>query len=277
MLRIGCFGNLKDNEGAFADDFALTAYAAQLRFDFMDFHRGQSKQLEDRDYVTRLKYLVLKKGLYVSHIHVGGGFFGAGDKTAKKVESCKAGIDIASLLGAPVAAVYVGAPDESDPDPDASWHRVGEHLRALADYAATKAVSLGIHNHNEGTGRPRGKDIVRAIKLAGRENVTAVMDTGQWWPNSNTGAGDFTPNEHAYEYMEEVAPYASVLFAKIYRIDSGREELVDYERVFRILEAVKFNGGVSVAYKKTYTEIPYREGLPIALAHLRETAAKVGL
>lgn len=87
------------------------------------------------------------------------------------------------------------------------------------------------------------------------------MDTGQWWPNFNTSSGTFKPNELAYGFMEEVLPHTGCVAAKIYNIESSREEWVDYDRVFNILKAADFNGRIAVYYKSTYEKVEdYQQG-----------------
>lgn len=103
------------------------------------------------------------------------------------------------------------------------------------------------------------------------------MDTGQWWPNYNTDHGDFRHNEFAYTYMEQVAPLASQVAAKVYDMESGREQLVDYRRVFKMLKAAGFNGGISVFYKSTYSNMRYDDGIAVATMYFRDLAAEVGL
>jgi hypothetical protein len=76
-----------------------------------------------------------------------------------------------------------------------------------------------------------------------------------------------------YDYMEQTASQASYVRAKIYRIDSGREEWIDYERVFKILRAVGFNGCVSIVYEDQGNRCDELEAVRLAVKHLREVMA----
>ena len=58
--------------------------------------------------------------------------------------------------------------------------------------------------------------------------------------------------------------------AKIYKIDSGREEWLDYDRIAAILQAVDYNGPVSVVYEDAGNNCDYREAWRLAVAHLRQ-------
>ena len=78
------------------------------------------------------------------------------------------------------------------------------------------------------------------------------------------------PNVDIYQYMEQTAPYASYVRAKIYKIDSGREEWIDYERVMAILRAVDFNGAMSIVYEDQGNACTPREAIALAVAHLRD-------
>ena len=115
--------------------------------------------------------------------------------------------------------------------------------------------------------------MVRIVSETDRENVTLIMDTGQWWPDYGTGqGGDFEPNEAIYDYMEQAVPYASYVRAKFYKIDSGREEYIDYERVADILKRNHYDGPVSVVYEgQRYSNCLDREAISLAVEHLRET------
>ena len=49
--------------------------------------------------------------------------------------------------------------------------------------------------------------------------------------------------------MEQTAPYAAYVRAKIYKVDSGREEWLDYDRIVQILTAANFNGPMSMTFE----------------------------
>ena len=96
-------------------------------------------------------------------------------------------------------------------------------------------------------------EIVSRINLgctqpANRENVTLIMDTGQW-RGSVGAAGDPDPSVDIYAYMEQTLPEACYVRAKVYKIASGREELLDYERIAKILKRQGYNGSISIVYE----------------------------
>ena len=76
------------------------------------------------------------------------------------------------------------------------------------------------------------------------------MDTGQWWGSIGADPrGEFDPDVDIYAYMEQTAPYASCVRAKIYKIDSGREEWIDYGRVMKILQEIEYNGAMCICFE----------------------------
>ena len=74
------------------------------------------------------------------------------------------------------------------------------------------------------------------------------MDTGQW-QGSPGASGDPDPNADIYGYMEQTLPYASYVRCKFYKIASGREEVLDYDRIAGILKAANYNGCISIVYE----------------------------
>ena len=85
--------------------------------------------------------------------------------------------------------------------------------------------------------------------------------------------GETDPDVDIYEYMEQTAPYASYVRAKIYKIDSGREEWIDYGRVMDVLRGVGFNGTMSIVYEDQGNACDPREAIALAVAHLRDVIA----
>ena len=73
--------------------------------------------------------------------------------------------------------------------------------------------------------------------------------------------------------MEQTAPYASYVRAKIYKIDSGREEWIDYGRVMEVLRGVDFNGTMSIVYEDQGNACGPREAIALAVSHLRDAIA----
>ena len=52
-----------------------------------------------------------------------------------------------------------------------------------------------------------------------------------------------------YKSIEKTAPLAVFVRAKLYRLGSGKEEWLDYDRIFKILRGVKYKGFVCLVYE----------------------------
>ena len=126
-----------------------------------------------------------------------------------------------------------------------------------------------IHNHPPAVA-PTGDDILRILHDTDRENFTFILDTGQWFGSPGTNlAGKFDSGLAFYHYMEQTAPHAACVRAKIYKIDSGREEWLDYERIMSILKAVNYNGNVSIIFEDRNNRCGYAEAIGLAARYLR--------
>jgi len=136
--------------------------------------------------------------------------------------------------------------------------------------AAAKGISVGLQNHPS-----TGDDILRILAETDRPNFTFLLDTGQWEgsPGRNQGAGD--PAHDIYKYMEQTAPHASHVRAKFYKIDSGKEEWLDYERIVPILADAGYNGPLTVVFEgKDANTCGDKEVIRLAATQLGELANK---
>ena len=62
--------------------------------------------------------------------------------------------------------------------------------------------------------------------------------------------------------------------AKIYKIDSGVEEFIDYRRVLDILRGVGFNGTIGLVFELgEFNSCSHEECMRLAVAHLRQVIA----
>ena len=93
---------------------------------------------------------------------------------------------------------------------------------------------------------PTGDDVLKLLRDVDRENFTFILDTG-WWPGSPGAAPPVAtlPDIDFYAFMEETSSTATYLRAKIYKIASGQEELLDYARIVEIIRRADFNGNLS--------------------------------
>ncbi len=250
---------------------SLIERAYKLGLDTIDIHVGGMPR--DPDYLRRVKLLCLKYGLPIGYLGSGGGFVGKPEDIRRQVDQAKADVDTAAFLGAPLVRLMGGRVLDTTDNAEEARSGIVRSFQEVADYAAPKGVVLGVQNHPP-PAAPTGEDIIRIIEEADRENVSHIMDTGQWWGSIGADPrGQFDPDVDIYEYMQQTAPYATCVRAKIYKIDSGREEWIDYDRVMGILRGVDYNGSMCICFEGQGNKCDEDECMRLAVRHLREVIA----
>lgn len=262
MIKVGVYASYfgKDEPKAFPDVEAFIDLAYELRLDVIDFRANVGFSSRDPNYLLGIKIKCLKAGLPIGYLASGGHFVGTEEELRAKVEQAKADVEMATFLGAPMIRLFCGAPEEGVEESEIRC------FQEVCDFAADAGIMVGLQNHP-----CTGDDVLRILRKTKRENFTFVLDTGQWVgsPGRNRGVGD--PTVDIYQYMEQTAPYASYVRAKIYKIDSGREEWLDYSRIVQILKSVDFNGVMSITFEgKDVNRCDDKETFRLAARHLRE-------
>ncbi len=290
MVKLGCNAMLRDrdNPGQFIDIETLIDLIHELQLDVIDFHLYRGFRSRDPEYLRRIKIRCHHYGLPIGYVGIGSGFVGASSRPGegtvgaplpeeelqRRVDEAREAVDAAALIGAPLLRLFGGAVPEGTENRDALWATMIGGFQGVADYAAEKGIILGIHNHPPAVA-PTGDDILRILHDIDRENVTFILDTGQWWGSPGTNrAGWFDPEVDYYAFMEQTAPYASYVRAKVYKIDSGREEWLDYGRIMGILKGVKFNGNMSIVFEDRDNCCGYAESIGLAVRYLRGLLAE---
>ena len=74
-------------------------------------------------------------------------------------------------------------------------------------------------------------------------------------PGGGGHRGSSHPDFDCYDSIAKTAPFAVYVRTKIYRIDTGVEEWLDYPRIFDILREVGYNGCLSIVYEGTSDRI----------------------
>ncbi len=247
--------------------------AKELGLDTIDIHVGGLP----RDPETAMKYKksLLKGGMPIGYLGSGGGYDGAPEDVRKGIARDKADVDFAVFLGAPMIRLMSGRPTLDDPTPEKTWAQMVAGFREVADYAIDKGIFLGIQNHPP-PAAPRGADILRMLLDVNRENMTHILDSGQWWNSIGAHPRGVVkePKVDIYEYMEQTAPYAASVRMKVFKIDSGREEWLDYERILKILKRVNYNGSLCICVENQVKTMTEQEALKAGVKYLRELMAK---
>jgi len=141
-------------------------------------------------------------------------------------------------------------------------------LLEVCDYGAEKGIIVALQNHNNRNLAATGPDVLRILSDVGHSNFSYIMDTGQW-RGSPGASGDPDPNVDIYGYMEQTLPYAGYVRCKFYKVASGREEVLDYQRIAGVLKSANYNGCISIVYEGREPD-DRAELIGKAAAHLRD-------
>jgi len=264
MIKIGLYASMfgKDDPPQLESVESYIDLAHELNVDVIDFLAGRGFQSKAPDYLLGIKQTCLKYGCAIGYLASTGHFFGTDEDLAKKVSQAKDDIGTASFLGSPMIRLFTGPPlDES-----VNRAREIRCFQEIADFAATCGIIVRLQNHPS-----TGDDMLRIIRETDRDNFTVILDTGQWVGSPARNKGRPDPEVDTYRFMEQVAPHTSHVRAKFYKIDSGREGLLDYTRILDILNDAGFNGPLSVVFEgKDINNCDDRTTLRLAVAHLRD-------
>lgn len=268
-MKIGLYASMfgKDDPPTLESIESYIDCAYQLRLDLIDFRRDRGFSSRDPGYLFETKLECLRRGLSIGYLASRGHFTGPDEELREKIDAAKEDADIALFLGAPMIRLFCGPPLEDREE----QKREVRCFQEVADYAAAKGIAVGLQNHPS-----TGEDILRIIEETNRPNFSFLLDTGQWVgsPARNQGAPD--PDYDIYRFMEQTAGHASHVRAKFYKIDSGREEWLDYERIVRILKDSGYNGPLSVVFEgKDLNACDDSQVVRLAVEHLRDLVARI--
>lgn len=266
-MKIGIYASMfgQDDPPTLESIESYIELAYALKVDLIDFRGNRGFESTDQSYLMDVKMQCLRYGLSVGYVASGGHFVGTDAELEEKLDQVRADVDVAETLGAPLIRVFCGAPLE---DPEEQAREIRSFQQAC-DIAAEKSIAVGLQNHPS-----TGDDVLRIIDQTNRSNFTHILDTGQWVgsPARNQGVPD--PGIDTYGFMAQTVDHASHIRAKFYKIDSGKEEWLDYERIIQIFTDANFNGPVSVVFEgKDVNDCDDIEVMTRAVAHLRDLLA----
>ena len=271
MLKLGCMSlSYKDEFAAGTLDLeGFLDRARELRLDGVDLHTGAFAS-EEPDYLRGVRRRALDYGLALSYIGVSSNFGVPGqEELDAQVDAAKHWIDVAAFMGIPLVRVFAAWIPEGDTE-EATWARMIPCLKEVAAHGRGQGVVVGLHNHNHGCVTRTGKDVRRIIEEVDDPYFSHILDTGQYVgsPGASGQRGREDPALDFYGSIAETAPLAVHVRCKIYRIESGTEEWLDYPRIFGILKGVDFNGWYSVVYEGQDVEAE-ATAVPKAVKYLR--------
>ena len=275
MLKLGCMSlSYKDEFAANKLDleqFIERAY--QLGLDGLDIHTRAFASLSPA-YLRDIRMRAFRRGLALSYIGVSSNYGKPQAELAAEVATTKEWIDVAEFMGIPLVRVFAAWIPAGEREEDV-WARMMPCLEEVAAYGEEKGVVVGLHNHNHGCVTRTGQDVRRIIEGVNNPYFSHILDTGQYVgsPGASGQRGHEDPALNFYGSIEETAPLAVHVRCKIYRIQSGVEEWLNYPRIFEILRGVNYNGWLSVVYEGQDVEAEVT-AVPKAVRYLRGLMAE---
>lgn len=250
MMRLSCLTLSFQNQfrSGKMDIFSFLTTCRALNLDGADIHM-QSLKSTERVHLKELRRRALDLGLSISCMCVTTEFGRSAEAVPKEIEKARQAIEIGLFLGAPLLRTFVGSAPSADKTEEA--HRRGvAALRKCAEIGADLGMPVALQNHSGLTST--GDDMLRFHRDVNHPNFTLLLDTGHFagreGPNGPKIAG--LGYEDYYKSIQQVAPLAQFVRAKLYQLDEkGVERHIDYRRVFNILRSVHYNGFVSLVYE----------------------------
>jgi sugar phosphate isomerase/epimerase len=250
------------------DEFTFLDLCSRLELDGVDFNVRSFHSLA-RDHLRKIKKACLERGLTLACIGVNNDFGRPPEQQEAAQQQIREGMDAAQFLGAPVVRLFAGSVRDAQ-DREVVWRRCVDGLKRAADYAEKLGVMAALQNHNHKNVASTGEDVVRLLNEVNHPWCSHILDTGQYLGSLGaSGAKPDDPRRHdLYKSIERTAARAVMVRAKLYRLRGGKEEWLDYDRIFRILRGVKYNGFVSLVYEG-WNDMDDMHAVPVGVKFLR--------
>lgn len=248
--------------------------AAELRMDGVDLHFAQFASTDD-DYLEQLRHRCLHQGLHICYIGISNNFLRTGGEYDQQIQLCKDWIDVAARMGVPMVRLFGGWLNEGQTE-DEAWPQLVAATREVVAYGRSKHTVCALHNHNHGCIPATGDQVVRILDEVDDDYYSHILDTGQYRGSPGATLGERGKEDPQYDFYGSIAtsaPRAAHVRAKIYRIASGTEAWLDYERIMPILKDVGFNGWLSLVFEGQ-DELDEPTAIPLANQYLRELLAR---
>ena len=270
MMKLGCM-SLSYKDQFASGEIDLVGFidkASEMGLDGIDLHT-RAFASTDPAYLRDIRMRCLKRGLAISYIGVSNNFGKPQEELPEVVADVKHWVDVAASMGIPLVRVFAAWIPDGEPE-EQVWERMMPCMKEVAAHGEEKGVVLGLHNHNHGCVTRTGKEVRRIIDEVDNPYFSHILDTGQYVgsPGASGANGVEDPELDFYGSIEETAPLAIHVRAKIYRIQTGEEAWLDYPRIFEILRGVNYNGWVSMVYEGQADEAE-ATAVPKAVSYLR--------
>ena len=258
------------------DMFGFLQRAADMRLDGVDLHYTHFESTDDA-YLERIKLFCLRAGLHLSYIGVSNDFGKTGEELEQQKSLVKRWVDVAERMGIPMVRNFGAWLPEGEAEEEV-WSRLIAAQKEVTAYARSKGVVIGLHNHNHGCVPATGDQTLRLLDAVDDDYYTHILDVGQYRgsPGASGARGRPDPAYDFYGSIATSAPRAVHVRAKIYRIASGEEKWLDYDRIMPILRDVSFNGWMSIVFEGQ-DELDEPTAVPLAVTYIRSMLAKYEL
>jgi len=252
MMRLSCMSLSYQRcfERKEMDSATFLETCRNINLDAASFHlRNLGKTTTEHLRAVRRQYFDL--GLAPGAIGVTTDFGLPIERLPEELEKAREGIRVAMFLGAPTVRVFAGSPPDESRREEA-FKRAVEGLRRVAEEGAKAGLPISLQNHNHRALARTGQEVLRLLREVDHPNLTFILDTGQF-AGSKGASDEKLPGfneDNFYQSIQEVAPLARYVRAKIYELDAtGRERWIDYDRVFNILRSVHYHGIIDIVFE----------------------------
>jgi sugar phosphate isomerase/epimerase len=200
----------------------------------------------NQEFLIKLRRHCFLRGVEVSGTAVGNTFtLPNGPKRDEQIQSVKAWIDHAAVLGAPHIRVFAGNAARGVSKEESKKLCLAS-LEECADYAGRHGIFLGIENHGGIVAEAEDLlDIVRAARSP--------------WVGINLDGGNFHTDD-PYADFERCAPYAvNVQIKAELQRRGAKKEAADMGKFVKILRTANYQGYIALEYESAedpWTAVP---------------------
>lgn len=243
--------------------------AAELRLEGVDLHFRHFASTDD-DYLEDIRLLCLNRGLHMCYIGISNDFLKPNAEGKAQVQLVKDWIDVAARMGIQMVRVFGGSIPDGETF-DSMYPRLLANTREAVAYGRSKGVVCGLHNHNHRAGPATGEQVLRLLDDVDDPYYSHILDTGQYKGSPGASRGERGQEAEEWGFYESIqasAPRTVQVRAKLYRIASGSEAWLDYDRIMPILKNVGFNGWMSLVFEGQ-DELDEPTAVPIGVRFLR--------
>lgn len=200
---------------------------------------------EDTAYLNQLLAVCKDNGVS-NHLIMcdGEGSLGDADtaKRKKAVENHYKWVNAAKYLGCKTIRVNAAGSGSAEEVARAA----AEGLSMLGEYAAKEKINVIVENH--GGYSSNGKWLSGVMKSVNKKNVGTLPDFGNFC--IKRGKDKCEEEYDRYVGVKELMPFAKGVSAKTYDFDANGNCIeTDYQKIFNIINATKFNGIVGIEYE----------------------------